>query len=284
MVRKEIDICVISDVHLGTYGCHAKELNSYLKSINPKILILNGDIIDMWQFTKHYFPKSHMNVIKNIVKFLSNGTKVYYLTGNHDEVLRKFSGFTLANFQIEDKLILEVNGKKVWFFHGDVFDYAMQHSRWLVKLGSMGYNMLIVINRFINFIRNKFGKNRLSVSQNIKNGVKSTIKYISNFENIIAEQAIIKGYDSVVCGHIHNPIIKKLFSVKGIVTYMNSGDWIENLTALEYCDSVWTIYRHDESQKNSEDEADELSDDYDNNFMELYQRIVLDNKIVTAII
>ena len=127
--KRPIDVVVISDVHLGTYGCHAKELLKYLKSINPKIIILNGDIIDIWQFSKRYWPKSHMKVIKYIIGWISQGKEIYYITGNHDEMLRKFVGFKLGSFVIKNKIVLELDGKKAWFFHGDVFDVTMQHSK-----------------------------------------------------------------------------------------------------------------------------------------------------------
>ena len=108
MQKRQVEVAVISDVHLGTYGCHAEELNRYLKSIKPRILIINGDFIDIWQLSKFYFPDSHWRVIQRIIKMMMNGTQVYYLTGNHDEMLRKFSGAQLENFHLEDKLVLEL--------------------------------------------------------------------------------------------------------------------------------------------------------------------------------
>src|ERR1039457_3539959 len=122
--KRKIDILVISDVHLGTYGCHAKELLKYMRSIKPKMVVLNGDIIDMWQFSKRYWPKEHMQVIHQITKWMSKGVKIHYITGNHDEMLRKFAGFKMGSLTIDNKLLLELDGKKVWIFHGDVFDVA----------------------------------------------------------------------------------------------------------------------------------------------------------------
>jgi len=123
--KRYVDVVVISDVHLGTYGCRAKELVSYLKSIKPGMLILNGDIVDMWQFSKKYFPKSHMKVVKEIIRLASKGVPVYYVTGNHDEMLRKFAGFKLGNLSIVNKLLIELDGKQTWIFHGDVFDVTI---------------------------------------------------------------------------------------------------------------------------------------------------------------
>jgi UDP-2,3-diacylglucosamine pyrophosphatase LpxH len=246
--RRKLDILVLSDVHLGTYGCHAKELLHYIKSIKPKTVILNGDIIDIWQFSKRYWPKSHMRVIKHLMGWMSKGVKIYYITGNHDEMLRKFVGFKMGSLKIVNKVILDLeDGKKAWFFHGDVFDVTMQHSKWLAKLGAVGYDTLIVINRFANFISEKiFKKGKLSLSKKIKNSVKSAVKFINSFEQTAADIAISNHYDYVVCGHIHQPEIREIVNEHGKVMYLNSGDWIENLTALEYVNSKWDIYRFDE--------------------------------------
>ncbi len=248
--RRKIDILVLSDIHLGTYGCHAKELLFYLKSIKPKTVILNGDIIDIWQFSKNYWPKSHMKVVKHILRWASKGVKIYYITGNHDELLRKFSGFKLGSIKLVDKLVLPLaNNTNAWFFHGDVFDVTMQHARWLAKLGAVGYDFLILLNRFVNFISEKiFNKGKLSLSKKIKNSVKSAVKFINNFEILAASIAIDNKYDYVICGHIHHPEIKEISLEKGKVLYLNSGDWIENLTALEYVDENWSLYKFDASE------------------------------------
>ncbi len=159
--KRKIPLVVISDVHLGTYGCQAKELLQYLKSIQPQILILNGDIIDMWNFSKSYFPVAHMNVLRQIIKLSNLGTRVIYITGNHDEALRKYSDFVLGNFELVDKLILEIDGKKTWFFHGDVFDSSTRgYAKILAKLGGKGYDLLILINSCINWFRELFGKEK----------------------------------------------------------------------------------------------------------------------------
>lgn len=249
---------VISDVHLGTYGCHATELLQYLNSIEPGIIILNGDIVDIWQFRKKYWPKSHMLVIKKILEFLSSGVPVYYLTGNHDEMLRRFSGLKLGNFYLKDKLLIEVNGQQAWFFHGDVFDVTMQYSKWLAKLGAQGYDLLILLNRFVNWCSEKLGHGRISLSKRIKDSVKSAVKFINDFEQVASDLAIDNGYRYVVCGHIHQPNIRTYSNAKGEVVYLNSGDWIENLTALEYQEGEWRIYRH-EAGLHEEIDVKELS-------------------------
>jgi UDP-2,3-diacylglucosamine pyrophosphatase LpxH len=242
--KRKVDLVVISDVHLGTYGCHAKELLQYLKSIKPKTLILNGDIIDIWQFSKRYWPQAHMQVIKHITGLIGKGVKVYYVTGNHDEMLRKFVGFRMGSFKIVNKIVLNLDGRKAWIFHGDVFDVTMQHSKWLTKLGAVGYDSLIHINSFVNYFSQKLGKGKISLSKKIKNSVKSAVKFINNFEETAANIGIDNSYDYVVCGHIHHPEIKTIENKYGHIQYLNSGDWIENLSALEYHDKEWKIYKY----------------------------------------
>lgn len=242
--KRPLEIAVISDVHLGIYGCHAKELVHYLDSIDPKILILNGDIIDIWQFSKRYFPKAHTKVIRRILKMVGKGTEVYYLTGNHDEALRKYAGFNIANLTIDNKLILDVDGKKHWFFHGDVYDITMKNSKWLAKLGGKGYDLLIILNRFVNNVLESLGREKMSFSKKVKHSVKQAVKFISDFEQVVAEIAVEKGFDVVACGHIHQPIIKEMQHQGKIVTYLNSGDWVESLTSLEYANGQWSLYEY----------------------------------------
>lgn len=246
--KREVELVVLSDIHLGTYGCRSEELLRYLKTIKPKKIILNGDIIDMWQFSKRYWPKSHMQVIKHITGLLAKNTKVVYLTGNHDEMLRKFSGFRLGSFQIDNKLVIKLNGKSAWIFHGDIFDVTMKYSKWLAKLGAIGYDTLIVINTVVNWCLTRLGREKISLSKRVKDSVKSAIKFINDFEKTAADIAIENGYHYVVCGHIHHPEIKLIKTDKGEVTYLNSGDWVENLTSLEYYDGNWHIYRYIEDK------------------------------------
>lgn len=247
-IKRKVEIAVISDVHLGTYGCHAKHLLTYLNSIEPKKLILNGDIIDIWQFSKRYFPKSHLKVIKKIMDFASDGTEIIYITGNHDEMLRKFSGTALGKISIVDKLVLKLNGKKAWFFHGDVFDVSIQNAKWLAKLGGYGYDLLTLLNRLVNWFLEKRGKERYSLSKRIKNSVKTAVKYINDYEKVISELAIENGYDYVVCGHIHQPKMEYIENKHGKTMYLNSGDWVENFTALEYQFKRWKIYNYNKDK------------------------------------
>lgn len=278
MPKRDVELVVISDVHLGTYGCQAECVLKYLRSVRPKQLVLNGDILDIWQFSKSYFPKMHLNVVKEIISMMESGVETYYVTGNHDEAMRKFVDFHLGNFRIVNKVLLELDGKKAWFFHGDVFDVTMQHSKWLAKLGANGYASLILLNRFVNFILTTIGRKQVSLSKRIKQGVKNAVKSKNNFEQTAADIAIAKGYDYVICGHIHKPEIKKITNPKGEVVYLNSGDWVENLTALEYNKGEWHIYDfHEDILLNELELTEEEVKSYSNKslFQEMLQEFAM---------
>jgi UDP-2,3-diacylglucosamine pyrophosphatase LpxH len=240
--KRVVEVVVLSDIHLGTQGCHAVELLKYLKSIRPQTLILNGDIIDIWQFKKRFFPKAHLKVIKHFIGLASERCRVYYITGNHDEMFRKFSGMKIGKLRIINDLKLELDGKKVWFFHGDVFDVVMQYSKWLARLGAIGYDTLIWLNTNINWIVRKLKMEPVSFSKKIKESVKGAVKYINAFEDTAAIVAARKRIDYIVCGHIHHPEMKIIQVENSKVNYLNSGDWIENLSSLEYNGGKWKIF------------------------------------------
>lgn len=259
--KRKLDIVVISDVHLGSVGAKAEDLNQYLKSIQPKILILNGDFIDGWNFKKKYFPEAHFEVIRRVIKKINSGTQVYYISGNHDEFIRKYNGLKLGNFSILNQLELELHNKKMWFFHGDIFDASIQgRMKYLAKLGGKAYDLLIWSNRKVNQVLNFLGKEKMSFSKTIKNSVKIAVKWIGDFEKVASAIAIEKGFDYVICGHIHCPQIKNYENDKGKTLYLNSGDWVENLTSLEYSKKKWKVYQHigipiDEIEENPNEES-----------------------------
>ncbi len=221
-------------------------------------MVLNGDIVDIWQFRKSYFPKFHLKVIKKLIDFAAKGTEVYYITGNHDEMLRKFSDSTVGNFSIVDKLILDLDGKKAWIFHGDVFDASVSHAKWIAKMGGWGYDYLILLNRFINWCLKKMGKEPYSFSKKIKASVKKAVKFISDFETTATDLAIENKFDYVICGHIHEPKIIRKITKNGSTMYLNSGDWIENLTALEYNKKRWKLYQYDQDHLQVEEDYFEM--------------------------
>lgn len=263
MDKRKVDLVVLSDIHLGTYGCHANELLRYLKSIKPKQILLNGDIVDVWQFSKRYWPESHMKVVRKILKFVADGVPVTYLTGNHDEMLRKFADFRLGSLTLTNKLSLRIGKKRAWVFHGDVFDVSMQHAKWLARLGAIGYDSLILLNSLVNWVLVKLGREKMSLSKRIKNSIKNAVKFINDFEVTAATLAIEKGYQYVICGHIHQPEIRIIETEKGSVTYLNSGDWVENLTALEYHRGEWKIYRYHATDYSAADSDTDVSESDD---------------------
>ncbi|HMB62706.1 MAG TPA: UDP-2,3-diacylglucosamine diphosphatase [Eudoraea sp.] len=244
MKKRELEVAVISGVHLGTYGCHTDELLTYLNSIKPRKLVLNGDILDVWNFKTHYFPPAHLNVLRKIIGLASRGTEVYYIPGNHDQLLRRFGHAQMGNISIDDQLVLNLDGKKAWFYHGDVFDVSIQNAKWLARLGGQGCALLIRINRVFNWGLTKLGREKFSISKRVKKGEKSAIKYIRNFEETVSNLAIDNGYDYVVCGHLHQPKKEIRENRHGQCTHLNSGDWVENLTAPEYSFKRWKIYRY----------------------------------------
>lgn len=246
MEKRPLDVAIISDLHLGTYGAKAKEVLNYLRSIAPQMLILNGDIIDAWQFSKHYFPQAHVAVVKEILCMMAKGTRVIYITGNHDEFMRRYCDIELGNFQLTDKLVIEINNKMTWIFHGDVFDLTTKGAaKFWAKLGSSGYGLLILLNRFINRLLKIFGRDRISLSKSVMAKVNKAVTRINDFELTAAEIAIEKQYDYVICGHIHQPQQRLVETEKGKVMYLNSGDWVEHLTSLEYYQNDWHLYTYD---------------------------------------
>lgn len=245
MERRRLDVVIISDVHLGTYGCRAKELLNYLRSIQPDMLILNGDIIDGWQFSKRFFPSLHLQVIKELMQFITTGTRVVYITGNHDEMLRRYTDLNMGSFLLTDKLVLEIDQKMTWIFHGDVFDNTTQGSaRIVAKLGSNGYGLLILFNQLVNTLLGFLGQEKVSISKRIMKGVNKAIAKVNDLEQIASDLAIKKKYDYVICGHLHQPEIRTIENDEGKVVYLNSGDWVENMTSLEYENKTWRLFQY----------------------------------------
>ena len=192
---------------------------------------------------------------------MKNGTEIIYITGNHDEFLRKYSDLTMGNLLLTDKYLLEIDGKKHWIFHGDIFDHTTKGgAKFIAKIGGIGYDWLILLNRGINWILEIFGKGKVSLSKKIKNSVKKAVKFITDFEEKAIELAIDNHYDFVICGHIHQPSDRIVTSEKGSVHYLNSGDWIENLSWLEYHNGKWTLKFYEETQyENPEIEPNDIS-------------------------
>ena len=225
-----------------------------MRSIEPTILIINGDWLDIWNFNAGYFPQEHIENVFLVLDMARQGIPVYYVTGNHDDHMRNFSGYRFDTLQLRDEIVLEIDGKKLWIFHGDKYDLSVGGSaRWLAKLGGRYYDHIFTLNRYINNIRLKYGKDKILISKYIKDKVKSIVKSkIQDFEDVAIEIGIENGYDYIVCGHIHKPQIREVKTDLGKAIYLNSGDWVENLTALEYANGNWEIfyYQHDLQYKN----------------------------------
>jgi len=243
-MKRTIDILVISDLHLGTFGSQAQNFIKYLDSVHPKQLIINGDLIDIWQFMRWYFPKSHLQVLKKITQLISSGIPVYYLTGNHDDLLRKFTPLSLGNFQLIDELELDVNGKRALVFHGDKYDKTIK-SQLPAILGGLAYHSLIVFDRLFNRFWIWLGFSRIRISKGLKDFTKKAAKRVGDFEQEAIEEAIQRKYDYLICGHIHKPQIRTGSSNNESVIYLNSGDWVENATALEYTNGDWQLFYYE---------------------------------------
>lgn len=256
---RELDISVISDVHLATLASKAKPLLKYLKSIRPKILVLNGDIIDTWRFSRNYFPKSHMKVIRQLLKMIEKGVQIVYITGNHDDVFRKFNNTQLGNFCIVNQFELITAGQKVWIFHGDVFDHIIHHSPRLAKLGAAAYGLLTAFNGVLNRILRIFGGGEMILYKSMKDRIQKDKNVLTNFEKSAANAAISKNFNLVICGHTHVPVDKTITTEKGTVRYINCGDWVMNYTAVECLDGSWSLnYFNGELDDETEEANDEL--------------------------
>jgi UDP-2,3-diacylglucosamine pyrophosphatase LpxH len=233
----------ISDLHLGTRDCKAKELNNFLKNNSSDNLYLVGDIIDGWkiQQNKLLWKQSHTNVIGNILKISKHGTRVIYIAGNHDEFLRPMLHYTIDIGAIEISNQCEhmgADGKKYLVIHGDLFDGISKIAPWLNFLGDKAYDTILSLNSKFNWIRHKLGFGYWSLSKFLKHKVKKAIDFIFQFENNLAAYCKKRGFDGVICGHIHHPEIKEIDGI----TYMNDGDWVESMSALvEHHSGKWEI-------------------------------------------
>ena len=276
-MKRNLDILVISDLHLGTYGSEADEVLAYLDTINANKIVINGDFVDIMLFNKRFWPSSHMKVIKYFLDLISQGKEIYYVTGNHDELMRKFLNFKIQNFKIVNQIVLDTAKGKVWIFHGDVFDFSIQ-TQWLTKLAGFLYDYMIIFNSWINKkIMRPLGRKRLNFSKTIKSNVKTAVQYFANFEMKAAEVAQKNGYKYVVCGHIHTPKIES-FNINGEeVIYMNSGDWLESLSSLEYADNKWSIYMHKRTEQEYKGENDSRIEMTNK---ELYKDLIAEFKIL----
>lgn len=224
MNKRQIEVSVISDLHLATHACKPKQILDYLKSIQPEILVLNGDIIDSWRFTRNYFPKNHLKVIRQLIKMMEKGTRMIYVTGNHDEFLRKFSGTKVGQLEIVNQYIFHHDGHKTWIFHGDIFDEIIHNSKGLAKFGAALYGLLTLLNKTLNSVLRKAGKKEIIIYKSLKKNLVREKSIPSKFESQLGKSAVSQGYDEVICGHTHFPKVKNIEVSGKQVCYMNCGD------------------------------------------------------------
>lgn len=220
----------ISDVHLGTRGCNAAMLVDFLHSIQCETLYLVGDIVDGWRLRKGwYWPDAHNEVVRRILKMAHRGTRVVFVAGNHDEMLRDYAGMTFGGVE----LVLEAvhttaDGRRLLVTHGDSFDGVVLYAKWLAFLGDTAYSLLLRANIAVNAVRRRFKLPYWSLSAHMKRKVKNAVQYVCSFEEAVAREATERGFDGIVCGHIHCAEIRNI----GEVVYYNDGDWVESCTAL----------------------------------------------------
>lgn len=230
----------ISDLHLGTAGCKATQLLDFLKRHDAQTIYLVGDIVDGWRLRKRWtWPQSHNDVVQKLLYKVRKGTRVVYVPGNHDEFARQYKNHVFGGIEV----FLETehttaNGKRLWVTHGDQFDGVIQYAKWLAYLGDQMYTLVLALNHWVNRLRNRLGMRYWSLSQYLKYKVKDAVSFITAFEQVLINEARRKGYDGVVCGHIHKAELRE---VDGIL-YCNDGDWVESLTALvEHDDGTLAI-------------------------------------------
>lgn len=220
----------ISDVHLGTAGCKAEFLLDFLRFNESWDLYLVGDIIDGWQLKKNwYWKQSHNDVVQKVLRKSRKGTRVTYVAGNHDEVLRQFIGMAFGEIRIVNETTHHLlDGRKLWVTHGDFFDGIIQHAKWLAYLGDSLYTLILKLNDAFNRTRHRLGMSYWSLSQYLKHRVKNAVSFITEFEQVLVNEARRRNFDGVVCGHIHKAEIRMIDDV----LYCNDGDWVESLSAL----------------------------------------------------
>ncbi len=230
---------VLSDLHLGTSTSRAKEVVTFLKAHTCEKLILNGDIIDGWQLRRSgTWKKKHTKFFRLVLKRAAKGTEVIYIRGNHDDFLDEIVPFSLGNFSIRRDYLLQSGAKRYYVVHGDLFDTVTTKLKWIAKLGDVSYTFLLWLNRHYNTWREKRGLPYYSLSQVIKAKVKEAVSFIDDFENQLSSVAHTRKCHGVICGHIHTPADKMI----GNIHYLNSGDWVESMTALvETTEGEWRI-------------------------------------------
>jgi UDP-2,3-diacylglucosamine pyrophosphatase LpxH len=257
-VKTNYKTIIVSDVHLGTKGSKSKEIARFLKQFHCDNLILNGDIIDGWQLKKSgSWKRKHTRFFNRVLKMMeSQSTNVYYLRGNHDDFLDQILPLQIGRLQILADMTYESNGKTYFITHGDVFDSITTNLRWIAYLGDVGYTFLLWLNRVVNYYRYKKGLPYFSLSQFVKGKVKQAVSYVDDYESELAKMAKAKGCDGIICGHIHKAENRMIDGIH----YLNSGDWVETMSALaEDHEGNWELIYFNQIDFKKMDTHQELS-------------------------
>lgn len=220
----------ISDIHLGTSGCQADMLLSFLHEVDADYIYLVGDIFDGWRLKKGwYWPQTHNNVVQRLLKMAKNGSNVIYIPGNHDEVMRSYLGTHFGGIEVRDRdIYTSVDGRKFLVIHGDQFDMVVMNAKWLAHLGDWAYATILRLNTYVNYLRRLWGGQYWSLSRWAKNQVKSAVNFIGEYEKVLCSEAKKADVQGIICGHIHHPALEQIDDI----TYINTGDWVESCTAV----------------------------------------------------
>lgn len=220
----------ISDIHLGTRSLQGRKLLDFLKNTESEYLYLVGDILDLQQAKRSwYWPTINDQIVRAVFEKAARGTKVFYVPGNHDQLLRNYDGTWIKDVRIANQVVHETaSGGRYLVLHGDKFDCVVQNSNWLAAIGSISYDFLLIVNRWINHIRKVFGLEYRSISAWLKHQTKVVVNYIGNFEQVVVREVEENEVDGLICGHIHQAAVKSI----GNILYTNCGDWVESCTAL----------------------------------------------------
>jgi UDP-2,3-diacylglucosamine pyrophosphatase LpxH len=243
---RHLNVAVIGDTHLGTNQCRAVELLEYLDSITPDTLVLLGDIIDVAALRQSKLSQDQLAVLRRIIDFTHDGAKVYYLTGNHDSRIGRFGTLALGNLHVRNELLLQFDGRKTYFFHGDRLDAVVKYKLMAERLPGFWRKLLTMADHLGGRVKQLFGRQRWSLAAEVRTNPARAKKYVQLFERAAVKLGLSKGCDHTVCAHIHQPKIEMSTAQGKVVTYLNCGDWVSNLTALEYRFGKWSLYRYDE--------------------------------------
>lgn len=236
---RPVDLVVISDVHLGTRDCKAEQLDAYLADLAPKELVLNGDIVDLREAWRGYWPASHSGVMRRLMDFAERGIPVHYVTGNHDEVLRRFSPFATGHFRLCDHVERDLDGRKTWIVHGDAIEHQVPIPRLVRKAGCVLYHAARRLER----LSVRCGLGDPGLVKAMKSSERASA-HIARYEDACVRAARLGGFDAIVTGHIHVPNLRSVAHADGgEVLYANSGDWVDSMSALEWHGGAWQLRR-----------------------------------------